>query len=173
MPRTNRAEYSFHRRFFVPRRESSRLLEPERQKVLNRFARNLVELEDELDEQPSFRVVQVPLNVKVETSQLAIPCEVVSEVETRFRALAEQWYMETMFVSTYLDKILHPAYQKILTLGEAAIPFILRELQDVPNDWFWALRIISNDDPVKPEQAGDMDAMAEAWLSWGREKGHI
>jgi hypothetical protein len=78
-----------------------------------------------------------------------------------------------MFSSSYFDKILHPAYQKILTLGKAAVPFILRELQDMPNDWFWALRVITDEDPTTPEQAGDMEAMARAWLEWGKGKRYI
>ncbi|MDT7777667.1 MAG: hypothetical protein QOC99_179 [Acidobacteriota bacterium] len=99
--------------------------------------------------------------------------QATAEVEKQFRVLAEQWYIETMPLSSYFEKILHPAYQKLLTLGEAAVPFILRELEDEPNDWFWALRIITDADPVTAEQAGDMEAMAEAWLRWGRENGYI
>jgi hypothetical protein len=96
-----------------------------------------------------------------------------AEAEHQFNVLAEQWYLDTLITSSYFDKILHPAYQKILRLDQAAIPLILRELQAMPNDWFWALRILTDEDPVKPEQAGDMQAMAEAWLAWGREGDYI
>lgn len=99
--------------------------------------------------------------------------QAAAEIEQKFCALAEQWYVDTMPLSSYYEKILHPAYQKILTLGKAAVPFILRELADEPNDWFWALRIITDADPVTAEQAGDMEAMAEAWLRWGRGNGYI
>lgn len=103
-----------------------------------------------------------------------VPDAMVSaEVEQRFRELAEIWYTDTLVLSSYFEKILHPAYQKILTLGKPVIPFILAELQDMPNDWFWALRLLSDDDPVKPEQAGDMQAMADAWIQWGREEGYV
>jgi hypothetical protein len=96
-----------------------------------------------------------------------------NEAEQRFNALAEEWYLDTLMTSSYYEKILHPAYQKILRLDEAAIPLILRELEAMPNDWFWALRILTDDDPVKPEQTGDMQAMAEAWLAWGRQENYI
>src|SRR3981081_1044100 len=42
------------------------------------------------------------------------------DVERRFGELAEQWYMDTLLTSSYFDKILHPAYQKILRLDTAA-----------------------------------------------------
>lgn len=93
--------------------------------------------------------------------------------EARFRALAEQWYLDTLLTSSYYEKILHPAYQKILTLNQDAIPLILRELESMPNDWFWALRILTDADPVTPDQAGEMQAMADSWLAWGRDKGYI
>lgn len=95
------------------------------------------------------------------------------DLEVRFRQLAEQWYLDTALTSSYLDKILHPAYQTIISLGQPMIPFILRELQAMPDDWFWALRILGRDDPVRPEQAGDMQAMADAWLEWGRRHDYI
>lgn len=93
--------------------------------------------------------------------------------EQKFRTLAEQWYLDTLLTSSYYEKILHPAYQKILTLNQNAIPLILRELEAMPNDWFWALRVLSDADPVTADQAGDMQAMAEAWITWGRDKGFI
>lgn len=97
----------------------------------------------------------------------------LAEDERKFRALAERWYVDTMPLSSYLEKIMHPAYQKILTLDKAAVPFILRELEDMPNDWFWALRVITDEDPVREEDAGDLEKMAASWLNWGRERGII
>ena len=97
-----------------------------------------------------------------------------SQVEQEFRSLAETWYLDTLVLSSYFEKILHPSYQRILTLGDGAITLILRELQYMPNDWFWALRILAHGaDPVRAEQAGDLEAMADAWLEWGRSEGYI
>ena len=95
------------------------------------------------------------------------------ERERLFRLYAEQWYLDTLTMSSYYEKILHPAYQKILRLDKDAIPLILRELKAMPNDWFWALRILTDADPVRVEQAGDMQAMADAWLDWGRKEGYL
>ncbi|HKR59037.1 MAG TPA: hypothetical protein VJS64_04835 [Pyrinomonadaceae bacterium] len=99
--------------------------------------------------------------------------EVRAEVEQAFRLHAERWYSDTLILSSYLEKILHPDYQKILTLGPEVVPLILNELTDMPNDWFWALRMLTEADPVEPEQAGDMQAMANAWIEWGKAEGMI
>ncbi len=94
-------------------------------------------------------------------------------VEKQFNFLAEKWYLDTLHSSTYLDKILHPAYQRIIGLGKTVVPFILRELQDKPCEWFWALRALAGEDPTTKEMAGNRDEMAKAWLNWGQENGYI
>ena len=39
-------------------------------------------------------------------------------IEKEFSILANQWYLETLYSSAYLDKVLHPAYQRIIGLGK-------------------------------------------------------
>jgi hypothetical protein len=63
------------------------------------------------------------------------------------------------------------SYQKIIGMGLAAVPLILEELQREPNQWFWALEAITDENPVPPEAAGKVRLMAEAWIQWGREHG--
>jgi hypothetical protein len=41
---------------------------------------------------------------------------------------------------------------------------ILRSLQQEPDDWFYALRAITGENPVPASSAGDMRAMSEFWL---------
>jgi hypothetical protein len=62
-------------------------------------------------------------------------------------------------------------YQRIVGMGTAAVPLILEELKREPDQWFWALESITEENPVPPEAAGRVRAMAEAWLRWGRERG--
>ncbi len=92
-------------------------------------------------------------------------------IQQEFSRLAEQWYLDTLVSSDYLEKILHPAYQRIIGLGKDVIPLILRELQDMPSDWFWALRALTKEgeDPVKPEHAGQPEEMAKDWITWGKK----
>ncbi len=96
-----------------------------------------------------------------------------SQIEGEFNILAEQWYRETLHSSGYVEVILHPAYQRIIGLGKDVVPFILRELQDEPLEWFWALRALTGEDPTTAEMTGKRDEMAKAWLDWGKEQGFI
>jgi hypothetical protein len=94
--------------------------------------------------------------------------------ERRFAELAALWKSETRFSSNVTTKAMHPAYQKIIGMGEAAIPLILKDLKEHgPNDWFWALHVITDENPTTEDMAGKMSAMAEAWLQWGRNAGYL
>ena len=68
---------------------------------------------------------------------------------------------------------MHPAYQQIIGMGEAALTMILEQLGESPGHWFWALRAISGEDPTQPEDRGKLPAMAAAWLRWGEARGYL
>jgi hypothetical protein len=63
---------------------------------------------------------------------------------------------------------MHPAYFRIMGMGERAVPLLLEELRDHPAHWFSALKATANIDPVP---AGSNPLMARnAWLEWGRKQ---
>jgi hypothetical protein len=49
---------------------------------------------------------------------------------------------------------------------------MLRDLEDGPRPWVWALPEITGADPVQPGDGGKIAKMTEAWLRWGREHGY-
>jgi hypothetical protein len=58
-------------------------------------------------------------------------------------------------------------------MGPDAVRLILAELKsegDDPDQWFWALRAITQENPVKAEEQGDFRAMATAWFKWAEEE---
>jgi hypothetical protein len=87
--------------------------------------------------------------------------------EEEFRRLAAQWKSATEFQSSTTRIAMHPAYQRIIGMGPAALPLILRDLEATQAPWFWALRAITGADPVPPEDRGYIDRMARAWVRWG------
>jgi hypothetical protein len=94
--------------------------------------------------------------------------------DARFKKFARAWKSETELVSKVSKRILHPAHQKIIGMGEAAIPLILNDLsKNGPDDWFWALTAITDENPITEKIAGNMAAMTEAWLQWGRNAGYL
>lgn len=94
------------------------------------------------------------------------------ELEAEFKKFAEEWRVETGMLSLVTQKSMHQAYQRIIGMGQPVIPLILRDLEQKPDHWFWALRAITGDNPVKPEQRGRMKQMALAWIQWGKEHGY-
>jgi hypothetical protein len=95
------------------------------------------------------------------------------DLEKLFQELTEQWRAETAHHSSVTKKAMHPAYQRIIGMGPAVIPLILRDLEQEPDHWFWALTALTGEDPVPPEDAGDIDKMAQAWLARGRQLGYL
>jgi hypothetical protein len=94
------------------------------------------------------------------------------ELEAEFNTLAEEWRAETRMLSLVTQKSMHSAYQRIIGMGKPVVPLILRDLEQKPDHWFWALRAITGDNPVKSEQCGRMKLMAQAWIQWGKEQGY-
>jgi hypothetical protein len=96
-------------------------------------------------------------------------------LDDELAALAAEWKNDprVQISGSIVDICMHPAYQRIIGKGPAAILFILRELQREPDHWFWALRATTGENPVPEEHAGRLDLMAEDWLEWGRKAGHL
>lgn len=87
-----------------------------------------------------------------------------------FQALVEAWRQEVQFLSSVTEMSLHPAYQRIIGMGASVLPLLLRELENRPDHWFWALTAITGVDPVQPADRGKIEKMSEAWLKWGKEQ---
>lgn len=91
--------------------------------------------------------------------------------EPEFRRLADQWLRETEHVSSIKKACMHPAYQRIIGMGPAVVPYLLRELERNPDHWFWALNAITEEAPASAEDS--LEGARTAWLQWGREKGYL
>lgn len=102
----------------------------------------------------------------------SMPMRPTPRNEIPFRKLADQWIRETSGLPRIKDRIEHPAYLQIINSGRDVIPYILSELkQDEPDHWFEALYRITYNDPVPPDDRGDVKKMAEAWIRWGQRRG--
>src|SRR5687768_8163976 len=88
--------------------------------------------------------------------------------EEQFRRLSADWQRETAHLSSSTDRHNHPAYQEIIALGPAALPYLLRDLEVNDTHWFSALRTITGANPIPASAAGDVPKMASAWLEWAK-----
>ena len=93
-------------------------------------------------------------------------------IEQKFIRLRDEWKSQRGPVSSTTKVVMHPAYQTIIGMGIDAVPLLLRELETNLDQWFWALRSITEADPVAEKDRGDGQAMAKAWLEWGRDQGY-
>lgn len=92
-------------------------------------------------------------------------------LERSFREQAGRWRTETRHWSSILKMIAHPAYLRIIGMGPAVLPLLLRELQNSSDHWLIALNAITGEDPASPDST--FAEAVEAWLSWGRNEGYL
>lgn len=95
----------------------------------------------------------------------------VETVEERFRRLEAEWRTDTAHLSSTTRIVNHPAFREIVGLGAAVVPLMLRDLEQRPRLWVWALPEITGADPVAAEDRGNIEKMSAAWLAWGRQNG--
>ncbi len=95
----------------------------------------------------------------------------VARIRPRFQHLVAEWKESSRYLSNTSQMAMLPSYQRIIGMGWPAVPLIIEELQREPDHWFWALEAITEQNPVPPSLAGQVPAMAECWVEWGREQG--
>lgn len=93
------------------------------------------------------------------------------EMKQRFAELRAVWLRETQHLSSATQMAAHPAYREILDLGFHAVPPMLSDLTVRPQHWFIALRELTHDDPVPPDETGYVALMSKRWIKWGKEFG--
>jgi len=91
----------------------------------------------------------------------------------QFQALRREWLIQRGATSSITEMSMLEPYQKIIAMGDRIVPLILAQIKregDEPDQWFWALRVLTGANPVRPEDQGDFRAMAQAWIQWGATK---
>lgn len=99
--------------------------------------------------------------------------KLANDLEKEFNERADRWEKKTGFHSSPVIRFMHDDYQSIMAKGESIIPHILNRLKARPDDWFWALKHITNFDAAADAKANSFNSAIEAWLNWGVKKGYI
>lgn len=110
--------------------------------------------------------------VIVEGDSLQVRARQGIDVAEIFHSNAEKWKDDSMFTSSITQLVLHPSYQRIIGLGPAAIPYIIRDLEESGDQWFWALESITGANPIAPEDVGNPEAMTRQWSAWAAQNGY-
>jgi hypothetical protein len=94
------------------------------------------------------------------------------EIEATFHRLVEEWSSATAPLSSIRRKKEHPAYRKIVEMGEPAVPLVLADLARKPSHLFWVLPEITRTNPVDRDVAQNLLDVINSWIAWGREQGY-
>lgn len=111
----------------------------------------------------------IPASQKGQMEMFVDPCVDMAAI---FKHRIEEWHDERGASSSINEILLSPAYGSIIGLGQRAVPLILSRLEtegDNPDHWFYALQVLTGVNPVTEDNEGDLTAMAQAWLDWGRK----
>jgi hypothetical protein len=99
--------------------------------------------------------------------------EQLREAEREFNALAEQWVKRRPKGADIPNMVASPIYQSVIAMGDRAVRPILLRLRSESEHWFYALHVITGDNPVPPAKSGKVAEMVAFWLTWGRERGYL
>src|SRR5262249_22152634 len=100
-----------------------------------------------------------------------VPPSATAEMRERFRRLACEWKEQSRYLSNTAQMAMLKPYQAIIGMGMVAVPLILEELRRGPDQWFWAVEAITEQNPVPREAVGNVQLMAQAWIEWGTRQG--
>jgi hypothetical protein len=90
-------------------------------------------------------------------------------MEERFHRLAAEWKAASRYLSNSAQMAMLRPYQRIIGMGPLVVPLILEELRREPDQWFWALESITEQNPVPSDAMGNVQLMAQAWVRWGEQ----
>jgi hypothetical protein len=65
-----------------------------------------------------------------------------------FRRLAAEWKPQSRYPSNTAQMAMLKPYQRIIGMGWPAVRLIVEELRREPDQWFWALEAITEENPV-------------------------
>jgi ribosomal protein L5 len=120
-------------------------------------------IQQEMDADRLSSLFDIPLGMK--HSRVEVTIRQIPKIENEFNAYFEKWQEETGFQSTS-EMFQNKNYQNIIKLGKSAVPYIIGKLRKNPEHLFVALHKITGINPVKSENRGKIDQMANDWIMW-------
>lgn len=98
--------------------------------------------------------------------------ELDNSLKEEFESLKEAWLVGTMFESGYQNLVNHPAYLKIVSMGEQILPLLLTDMFEEKTPWFYALSEITGANPVSEENEGRLNGIISDWKTWAEQNNY-
>lgn len=89
-----------------------------------------------------------------------------NRLDRKFNLLKGVWENETIFSSNITEITNHPSYHAIIKLGREVVPLIIQDLQKNNSHWFYALEILTGENPILPQHKGNIVLMKNDWIDW-------
>lgn len=102
-------------------------------------------------------------------NSIIMQSQIEKDAYRKFLKLKDRWLKETVFVSSSVEKVSNSAYKEIISFGNVALPWIIRDLKKTNSHWFYALEKISGKNPIKEENIGYVIKMKEDWINWAND----
>lgn len=87
---------------------------------------------------------------------------------SEFESLKYNWIEDTKISSSLSIIYNHPAYKKIIEMGEEVLPLIFHDLLKNDNFWFKALRDITGVNLTNKENQGKFHILKQDWINWAK-----
>lgn len=111
-------------------------------------------------------------NTHVEGGAVAIR-QKVDLLQEEFCSLRDEWLSDPFAQMMGVPDTLHPAFRRIVGMGEAAIPLLIQELDLKTGHWDMALREITGEYPVPEADWGNLSRIASQWHLWAKARGYV
>jgi len=95
------------------------------------------------------------------------------EMAAQFEEYYKQWKAETIFKSNGREILENTHYQKIINMGESAVPLILEKYVQANDHWSYALRNITGISLNETTHKGNLEAIRTDWIAWGVKNNFI
>lgn len=103
----------------------------------------------------------------------SIPVNTAANLEQQVLRLLTRWRDETAYLSSSTAINGHPAYVELIALGSVALPYLFRDLEQTKDGHLSkALTTMTGAHPVRGEDRGQVQKIAETWLRWAKENGY-
>jgi len=96
------------------------------------------------------------------------PSEPIHHLDMYVIELAQEWLDDTHDISSFTQMKNVPSFLKLISLGRHAIPALLEVYAKTTRSLFIVLQEITGTNPVDERDYGDVAAIRDAWLVWGR-----
>lgn len=113
------------------------------------------------------QIIEYDPHLSFVSNSVYVENELEKTIYDHFIELRDKWIEDTQFDSSFLVQINHPAYLEIIAMGDDIVPILLEDMKLNRNHWFHALSEITNENPILPEHAGNIEDMINDWINWG------